>query len=278
MQLMWLGRCGGDSVFAFDPELNRVTVLTAQGGVVRTFTVSAGRNRPAYAVRCDQAGTLLVIGWPGFPSAVPLGPYRETQALVLADRMGNVRVTIGEFRGDERIRLTHSDGPRIFGKKLAAAIGRDRVYVGQADSFHIQMFDFRKRVVGAIHRGATPLQRVTRNEIRVHVENHLAAILDPSARESQRRGFATYDFPEVFPPYSGIEVHPLGEVWVRSFRAPGTPTERWSVFAPDGRFVEEVTMPVNVEALHIGRDRVVTRRMTPLGEHEVQVFRLVRPK
>jgi hypothetical protein len=206
-----------------------------------------------------------------------MGPYREKQTLVMVDGQGNLRDTIGDFLGDERIRLARSDGPLIFGRKLVAAIGEERIYVGQADSFYIEAFDFRRKQLGDLRRSSV-VQKVTKVEIEAYMEEHLATVLDPAARESQRRGLETYDFPEVFPAYSSIDIDPLGYIWVRSYYAPSSPQDRWSVFTPGGQFVQEIAMPVNVELLHVGLDRVLARRTTPLGAHEVQVFRLLRAR
>lgn len=274
-QIDFVGRCAANEVYAFDPELGRITVLSHTGALVRTFRVAAAERRPAFAVRCNSTGSVVVLSWPRFSPRIPLGPYRASQAVSILNPDGSVRSSLGEFAGGERYRYTTSDGPRVFGKALVAAIGDSRVFVGEADSFHLAVIDFDGTRRGAIRREVTP-RPVTKADTDAYMREHLAAVLDLGARESQRRGFTDYKFPETMPPYSAVEVDPAGLVWVRAFYAPTSPRDLWFVFQPTGAFVQEVMLPEENELLAVGRDHIVARYTNQDGAHEVRLLPLRR--
>lgn len=274
-QIDFVGRCGGDALYVFDPESARITVLGPKGALLRTLRVTAGDRRPAFAVRCNRSGSIVVLSWPRFDPTVPLGPYRASQGVAVANPDGSIRRQIGEFAGGERYRYPTSDGPRVFGKTLIAAISEDRVYVGEADSFHLAVVDFDGTRRGTISRQVTTWP-VTKAEIETYMREHLETVLDPGARESQRRGFADYRFPETFPPYSAVEVDPTGLVWVRRFYAPTSARDTWFVFEPTGEFIQEVAMPAASELLAVGTDHVVARYTNRQGAHEVHLLGLTR--
>ncbi len=62
----WLGRCGGDSVFAWDIQLHRVTVIGPDGTIARQTSFP-----PATTVACSRTGTFAVVGVPRFWGPCP---------------------------------------------------------------------------------------------------------------------------------------------------------------------------------------------------------------
>ncbi len=274
-QIVWIGQCAGDSVYVFDPELSRVTVLQPTGAPVRSFRLASGDGKPAWAVRCNRTGNLLVIGWPRFVPGLKEGPYRATQTAWLTDLRGSHRQPIGEFAGGERYRYATSDGPRIFGKAVVAAVGNERLWIGEADSFLVAALDFQGRHTGALRRRLEPVP-ITRADIEAYQKEHLATVRDPGARRSQAAGFATYQFPATFPPYSDLLIDPFGLVWVRKYFTPTAKHDAWVVFHASGAFLQEFTLPPGVELLAVGGGHVLGRVTGPVGAHEAVLFRLVR--
>jgi len=100
---------------------------------------------------------------------------------------------------------------------------------------------------------------------------------NPDRRPALSRAYAALQRPEAWPAVNGLRTDAQGYVWVAHH--PGaSPTSRqtWSVLDPSGAWVTDVSMPVDLEVQHIGRDRISGIRRSELGEESVEVFRLTR--
>lgn len=272
--LAWIGRCAPDSVFAFDPNLARMTVLDSKGKVARTFRVAAGKDRPPYKVQCSETGEIVVVGWPQFKKEIPIGPYQVTQPIVRIDRSGGVLHTIGEFSGDERYRFERGDGPRIFGKTLAVALAQGRMYVGEGDRYAIRMLGMKGEMLGTLEVKRNP-RPITQTDIDQYREASLAKVRDPDHRAAQRRGFGKYVFPDVFPFYAGLTVDPRGVIWIKNYPAPADLRETWTILSSDSSF-HDVVMPRGFELLHTDTELVVGKATSATGTPEIRLYRAHR--
>ncbi len=273
-----MSRCG-DSLYTYDVEGYRQQVFTLDGRYVRLYRWSGPGNSP-YRSACNAAGRFVHYGWETRSSEMKGGPFRvrvplwmspadSTHGPVLdsipgADRWG--LVVDGTFRGTR---------PLPLGKEPVIGIGRNRLYVGTADSFAIAVLDFQGRRVGTLRRDAAPLP-TTREDIRDYIELEIAADGE-QYRERYERRYAEMEFPPTLPAYTALVVDAEDLVWVRAFPRGTGPTARWSVFAPTGALVAEVEVPRYLEVFEIGRDYLLGRYFDPVeAMPEVRLYRLTR--
>ena len=83
------------------------------------------------------------------------------------------------------------------------------------------------------------------------------------------------DVPTELPPWDLLEVDRAGDLWVR--RQTGLGTWRWSVLAPDGRWLGDVPAPFgDVTSSFWGKDRVYLLTENADGFPQVEVWRIDR--
>lgn len=80
------------------------------------------------------------------------------------------------------------------------------------------------------------------------------------------------------PPFSSAQYDATGNLWVEQYagRVEGE-TPVWSVFSPEGEWINDVRIPANVEILGIGRDHIIgVNRTGNLASETVLLLKLLR--
>jgi hypothetical protein len=281
-EITYLGRmlrCG-DSVIAYDIDGYRTSVFALDGRYVRLFrfAVPPGQQTP-YSSACNAAGTFVHYGW-GSPQDIKPGIHRSNVPVWFGGGGLVAGPVFDSVPGSERWGRFVDGQPRgssplPLGKQPVIAIGRSRVYVGDADRFEIRVYDLGGRRVGTLQRPELPTP-VTRDDIRDETERAVAEAGEPR-RAAVERGYAGITFPATLPAYTQMVIDAEDHVWVRAFPRRSAPTARWSVFSPVGALVAEVDVPKHLEVYEIGRDYALGRYLDPEeAVPQVRMYRLSR--
>jgi hypothetical protein len=274
---MW--RCG-DSVYTYDIEEGyRISVFALDGRYARTFRFSAIGAQVPNRTACNRSGDFVHLGW-GSQGDMKPGAFRSMVPVWMSRADGERGGTMDSVPGSERWGLTHEGRfvgtrPRPLGKQPVIGIGRNRVYLGSADRFHVRALDFAGRQVGEFVRDE-PARPVTKVDIRGEIE-HAVATAGEKARSGVERSYAAIEFPTTLPAYTTLLVDESDFVWVRPFARAGETLVRWSVFSPTGSLAAEVDVPAHLEVFEIGRNYVLGRYFDPdEAIPQVRVYRLER--
>ena len=224
---------------------------------------------------CAESGHWLLASWPRFNKSLPIGPYRESQDLFLADSNGIVVKALGSVLATERYRHERSDGPRTFGKVTVMATNQGRLYIGDGEESVLVVRSLQSGASLLDLRYDSPKIPVTQSDVARHLEDHLATVRSPSHREAQRRASATYGYPEFFPPYGSLMVR-HEQVWIADYPTPERTSEAWTVFDHSGQVVGRVVLPRGFELLDVGARHGIVRWTAEDGSQEPRVYPLRR--
>ena len=259
--LSWIDDCGGDTIFASDRGLDRVSVFSQELDHIRTFRVAYQRLT---AIQCAGTGGFVGITRNQDPQlslnrAIPMEPWRATHDIVLLEPNGTFRRVLGTFLGQERHREANASGtgytdyPLHWGLTTVFDSSPRGFVVGTGDTSSLVRYDASGNV----------LDTLTLEEDRVAVSS---AHIDAHVREQvQRAGLSgrdvvrtrsyweEYPYTSRFPAYSKAVLAADGVVWVERFPEPFTEQpSHWKVFAPDGTLVATVEVPRHFELMWVG--------------------------
>ena len=188
------------------------------------------------------------------------------QTLAVADAAGD------SLLPSSRCRLPHEPDQRDAGRQHvdAEGVSRHRLQrcAGYSDRLVITCYRHTGRARLRISRDLAP--RAIREEERALVRQaYLDANRDapPAVRQQMATAVQAFPFASTAPMFSRLVLGLDGELWVSPFDpgvglpgpaaplAPATP-QTWSVFAPDGTWRAEVTLPPRFAPFEFGRDYV----------------------
>lgn len=279
--MVWMGPCGSDTVAVFDPAQNRVTRLNALGTLLGSVparppgpvdVIRDGRSIPS-AFLCGRNGVRAVVGWSGGPPPRTVGPHRGSVTIAIAKPGGNFEA-LGTFPGAERYRYPRADGPRQLGRTLELAIASSRIYVGTADSFLVQSFDFEGRKQVALRHSVSrkPFRAVDRAALKRELGWRFPVSLP---RTSLHAAIDAEEFPSHLPAHGRLLVDTEDRLWVEEGRAPSDATRLWWGFDASGSVVGSIRVPAALEVFEIDRDSVLGRWTDDEGGESVRRHKLI---
>lgn len=285
-----LFRCG-DSLYVYDIDGDRTSLFTLDGEYVRRFgfQVPEGERVPYSAgSNCNPAAGFVHYGWGNLGASRP-GQHRGNAPLWVTDSPDGPARLLDSIPGSERWGMVVNgrfvgSRPLPLGKQPVSGIGRERVYSGTADSFHINVYALDGSPLPPLRRDIPPAP-LTQADVRAFVERQVA-VAGETQRSATEAEYADITFPATHPAYTALLVDAEDHVWVRHPERmgaaepnPSTGTtsstwSTWSVFSPDGAFVTEVLLPRNLQPFEIGPDYVLGRYLNP--EQALPLVRLYR--
>lgn len=279
--IMSMRRCGGDSVFVYDPAHSRLTIYDSLGEFVGTEPVlrPAG-DAPPYDFFCSERTLAFVHRSPAPPAGI--GPRRPRVAISLVRIGGGDPVDLGTFPASERYFDGSNDFPRPLGKETSVAVGREALYVGTGD---YRSSDGDHFEVSSFSTAGEPLPTLVASEPRVEVKRrHIDTYLDDRferrsgpRRTAFRRRLERIQYPHVFPPHGRILVDPLENLWVEEYPRPGTSVRQWRVFATGGgEKIGGLQVPGSFTLTQIGSRHVVGLHRDRMGVEFVRVYELIK--
>lgn len=256
-------QCNQDSLFVLDPLLRRVSVFDSAGRYVRELKLS---RRPA-ALECSRDGVIAILPMPenlrAPDPANGLSPQYRVPLVLLNTAGDTLRVT-GEVPLGET---------RPLGRVTRIALGRDRVYVGTADTSAVTVLSYRGDSIGILPLGDPPRAPTTEDYNRA-VESMIAGMA-ASYQPVLRKQLLDVPMPDRVPPYRGLYADPTGTLW-GLVSAPGEPHVRLQAIDGYGRLVGEATLPGGLQVYEIGRDYLLGELESESGERHVVVYRVNR--
>lgn len=236
----WLGTCGTtDEAFVVDGK--KSALIRIADGEAFTTPIQNG-FRPDKAA-CANPTTLVLADWPkeALDPKTPYGAYRSKELLPV--RLNGRE--IGRYKSDERFRYAKTDGPRPLGRQLLIAANTSRLFVGNNDTFTIDIYDLNGNKVGQINRPADP-RPFTEADRKAYVEdwgNRTGRLVTDTALWRQILPAAT------FPAYDRLLTTTQG-VWVQEPSVTDS-VKTWRVFDNNGAYVKTVTVPATYELMQV---------------------------
>ncbi len=274
----WAKRCG-DSLFVADIGRRDFALYALDGTLGRTAPYLQGGS-PAYHSACNASGLWVHNGWES-PNCERAGRVRFNVSYWLATSAGERVADLGEMPGSERLVNCHDDlfgsGPHPLGKEPVVAIGRERAYVGLADSFVVRVFAIDGSPLSAISAAVADLRTTAEDIVRFKRLDTLGK--PPRERAQQVREWERVEFPPTVPAYDKLLVDALDYLWVRHYPRGDNATVEWLVFSPAGELVARTALPEALSVMEIGESYIAGVFIDPsYGNHTVRVHALERAR
>lgn len=278
LQRVWL--VSGDSLLAYDFGPTRLSVFTLDGEFVRTLSVTSPEARQILVRGPLDDGSLIATGAPLWDTVgARSGIVRDSVPYYRFDRDGNLIGILGRFPSIETYRMVTDADWRLtsppFPRAPVAAMAGDRLIFGPADTYELQEYTADGRLVRLIRMPG--IRRPVTDE---DIAQFRTERLDRAEREGTRpvmeRMLSEMPYPEMMPPYGGLQVDLDGSLWVADYRAGREEQPLWRVFSGDGEYLGAVAMPDGFEPFQIGSDFVLGRWIDDLEVEHIDLYRLVK--
>lgn len=265
--ISWMGRCGGDSLAAYDLYQRKFSIVDNAGRFVRHVPAPGD----AAAISCADDGSIAIVGSPSSAQ----GADRRVRARVsMLTRAGEARVAIPDVPFYE---MTSASGVPLLnplGPTTTIALGRERIFVATGTGMAIDAYDLTGRELAALAVPGTR-RRPTEAHRAASVSEFLRFTTDLAMRRAMEAQLANLPLPDALPPYSAVLVDSERLPWVHR-SVPGDVASDLSVLSQDGRWVADVRIPSYVRIFEVGRDYIVGANLSDDGEPQVSVWRLRR--
>ncbi len=283
-----VARLPADSVVAYDRRLRRVTVLGPDGTFARVAPLAmaehAGMEFPALEGALGD-GTLLFSGRIMETGEMQAGPVRAAMPLYRVDATGALIDSLHTFHGWEATvimrRTADVVGPAItarpFGRSTSVTTVGAGLAVGTPLSFEYRLYEPHGALT-AIVRLDRRARRLTAGDIDAYEASIEDKVPDEAGRRALREQARDWEYPETFPAYgSDLVGDAAGNLWVPNFTHVPTPPSRWSVFDATGRYLGDVEIPVRVQVLAIGEDRLLGLWRDEFDVEQVHLYDIRKP-
>ena len=271
----------GDSLLIVDASLDRLTVFSSDGSLVRTSQIEPPPTGsiPAPSTRLRD-GTFVTF--PPFTFGSGSGTesrvIRDTLPLLRYDSDGRYVGELGRFPGSEQFVYMDGSsilgGPRIWGRSTHLAATGDGFLIGHADRFSYAIHDADgslRRIV----RAQLPNRPVTEADLERFREPDPEA--DPRSSEIFDRVMEALPPPSEFPAYAEILVDPEDHVWLQRYAwPPDEMGQEWHVFDREGRWLGPVRMPAGFSLERVTTDEVLGIARNEVDVEHMRAYRLQR--
>ena len=275
-----LGVGPGDSIWVFDYGLRRFTILTIDGGVVRTLPLGGELSAVGAVGRLPDGRFVVREFWSGAAGEAELrqGLRRDPAAIALLAPDGSLADTVAVVHGRE-VFIRSENGRAVmsapfFARTASAAIRGGGVIVGDQERFQLDVYGARGTLERSMRLPGRDLS-ISRADVDRLIEEEIERRPAPE-RAGFRRDLEAIDVPPTRPAFGDLLVDDAGCVWAAEYaRWPRFPAA-WTVLDPDGRWLGTVTMPERFRPLHVGVDWVLGIWRDELDVERVRLYRLAR--
>lgn len=284
-----LGGCTtARSVFVYDYQQRRITVLDGDGGLVRTFPLTLPSYRPARTVRCAPGGRFVMADWGNETNTEKdrfvAGPHRLSVSLIYQDEEGaRARILREDIPGQDRVTYVEEglepiSGPRRWGRSVVYAPTDKGVWMGTGDDYEIEFVGWNGKVRRRLD-WTGPELAVTQADL----DAYRASLRERYAGRGESGWRAEYEdrwnresanLPSIFPSLSAILTTSAGGLWAERYARPGESERAWYFFE-DGRWTKTLYLPKSRYVLDAGTDWVLVRITDSLGVQRLAVYELV---
>ena len=274
----------GDSVFAWDLRLRRLSVFTPDD-FVRTMqlTPPAESTFPSFAGTIGASELLVQV-----PAVVPeedlvdLAIRGSSSLYMRYTTAGEPVDTLGVFRGSRSMLRFHEDGLSLsvlgvpYEPATRIASGGGTVVEGDGATFEVRRYDGTGRLRQILRR---PVDRrpVTPELMDAHFEDGYGAAEPPEYRRGIREAYDAMPVEGNVAAFDQLVLSRDGTVWVREYAIPGAETHAWSVFDPEGVWLGDVSVPAGLTVYDVGADYVLGKEVDDLDIERVVLYRIEGP-
>lgn len=262
----WLRPFRGDSLIAFDMQVQRFSIWSRDGVFARTVQIRAGPGFVRPVGVFGDGSILMAADQPYDPRTGPR-VVRDQSDLLRVDAEGTPLGSLGRFSGTEwllyRNQASFGAVQVPFGRTRHVAVSGEHVFLASSDSGVVTVHDQAGRQVRTIRVAAAA--RPLRPE---EVDHALFQIPDEPQRKALREHLASRRANAMAPVILDLRTDRVGRLWVRTF-ASAPDHHRWLVFDASGRREGSVVMPSDYLPLDIDRDRVLVRQTGADGVQHV---------
>lgn len=269
-------RCG-DSLHVSDIHRGLWNVYSTDGTYVRSYPDQAPRTGAAstFALACNAHGMFIRHAYPS-TDAQEIIKLRPMIPVWLANSAGDMVADLGDFPGPEVLaRPMRSWDLFPLGKVTSIAIGRDRAYVGLADTSTILTYRLDGTLISAIEAPFAPRATTEADRERYRLFDTLGQ--HSRIVRSNLRRWEQFQFPDQLPAYTALMIDATDLLWVRASPPDTGTVVRWVALSLTGTFVGDVDLPASLEVSEIGADYVlgIETSLTDGSQH-VRAYRLRR--
>ncbi len=277
----------GDTLVGVDGD-SRAHVFDPAGVLVRSLRPARrAESRNPRRLGVGEAGSSYVLVIDGAPQAEAEGQV-IMQTLTRSDAAGDSLLPIVTFPGYRTHPINGTPARLLLDGEAVTATAMGGVCVGYSDRFEISCYDPTGRITRRVSRDLAR-REVTEADRQIVRQAYLAANTDapPPVRQQMERMVLALPFATTAPALSRMMLRDDGELWVSPFQVgvglPGpaaslapTAAQTWNVFAPDGRWIANVSLPPRFEPYEIGSDYVAGVQFDDDDVERVVVWRLVK--
>ena len=239
-----------------------VQTLLPDGRAVYSFLYFATDELPPPGeVRRDPLE--FSIAGPGDSAALPLGEFPGTESVIMRQ---------SETSSGTRV----ISGSPPFARVTAAAADPAGVWIGDSDRPQVLRYGLDGTLQAIVHLPFEPVP-VTPDLVARALAEQLEEADDEEERDLARQRWEDLPLPESLPWFEELEVDRDGNLWVRTYQAPGDEIRTWHVFTADGEWLGAVDFPDQLSPLEIGDDLILARFGDELDVEHVQIRELIKP-
>ncbi|MEO5798691.1 MAG: hypothetical protein ABIZ70_04770 [Gemmatimonadales bacterium] len=279
----------GDSLLIWDAQLDRATLINADGKVVRRFGLT--RRDTSAATRFGFApagifsdGTLLLAGRSGAATGDKSGLRRDTVPLRRGSPLGVIGRPISDVRGSEALAvITKTFVSRIerpFGPRTVIATQGNNTLVGTGDVDGLTVYDSTGKV-NAIYRIDRARRLIPEADIAAlgYQQGEQLRQLPADFAAELRRIYSEVGVPATLPTAYQLVVDATGAIWLSDDVGPimrDSIPQHWTVLDAQGRWLGAMTTPRRFEVHQITADRVIGVIRDENDVEYVRIYRLKR--
>jgi hypothetical protein len=265
-----------DTILVHDGFVQRLTVLSADGELIRTEMTGGtpggvvGSVTGQRLVATSNTASVRLDSPEGIVTnevvvrvALPGSAEADTVARVAGPDL---------FVWNQSGRVGFTQVP--FDARPTVATGGDWIHIALGRIPEVRTFDAEGRLLRVV-RIVRPADMLTRAEFDAYVEERVARARDASEAAELRRQYAATPVRDALPANQRVLVDARDNVWVERFpRNPDDPPT-WMILGTDGIARGTIVLPAGVRVLTIGEDRVVGLLRDAMDVEHVLAWRLV---
>lgn len=254
----WAARGRGDSIFVYDPQLQRISVF-GDGRMHRAIPVEDPRLRFPFARLLLRDGSVVVEPQAMYAPASQRGIHRDTLVLYRLGTTGRDDGVLLRIPGEDVFVLPAKGGvrtaPQLFGRRVVMAAGDSVLYAGGTDTYEIRGIAL-TGATRSILRVTSSAKSVTSSMIAARRDRELSRIDGQLWQSFFRQMYDSMEYPAFLPQVSALIVDDRQRLWVRDFPAHPDSAAQWSVFDPDGTIDWRIRIPAAFELHAVAGDRL----------------------
>lgn len=271
-----LQRGPGDSLYVFDAQSQRLTVMSQNGQVART-------TRAATSGEVEAGAGLSVVGrvrrladgtWAGreLNALVDAGPgeiRQDTVALGLLDDDLRMVSLLERLPGSTTTRISDGRfGRTAFSPQVLWAVWGRCVFMTTGASRSVSIYSAGGTRVTKFDGPGT-----SRSVAQEHLDTYLAYRLRDSPDPARyRQWMEEAAVPEYLPSYYQMVVDEWGQIWLQEFEPPLGRGTRWWLVSQRGVEVAEVRIPREIDVHSISKEGVLGRTLNESDEDRVELL------